>query len=142
MKITDETKKFTGDSDFGAYPKMRVSSNYWGTHETPSVCLRVTHPTTFKEVAFGTEDQSMIIEIIEHMAKMGGLEVSIKKRFEPKYQPGDRVRSLAHREEGIHGTVLSDIEDRYGWNVAVRLDGNIDHGLFTYDELEPVTKSS
>lgn len=64
------------------------------------------------------------------------------KRLEPRYQPGDRVRSSAIGEEGRLGTVLSDIEHPYDWNVAVRLDGNPHHGLFMYGELELVTKSS
>lgn len=156
MKITDETKKFRGESSLLDAPSLKVSSNRFGTHETPSLCLHVkTGDRPPLAAAYGTSDPEQIKEIIEHMAKMAGLTVTFAETpepvdftpmfqpggFTPKYQKGDRVRSLMPDEDSVIGTVLHDEPQEYGWNVRVMLDGQTIPGLFAYDELEPVTKS-
>lgn len=138
MKITDETKEFISAHRFGV-DRLVVSSNYPGEHTTPSLFFGVLDPATGKHSTFGTKDIEQIKEIIEHMAKMAGLSVTFSKRFVPKYQPGDRVRPLTLDNGDKLGTVKSDTENMYNWNVAVVLDGDIDAGLYTYDELEPVS---
>lgn len=140
MKITDETKEFISAHRFGV-DRLVVSSNYPGEHTTPSLFFGVHEPFGGGYSTFGTKDIEQIKEIIEHMAKMAGLDVTFSKRFVPKYQPGDRVRPLTSDNDTKLGTVKSDTENMYNWNVAVVLDGDIDTGLYTYDELEPVTKS-
>lgn len=142
MKITNEVKAFDPNANALLPTYLTVSSNHAGIHDVPSVCLAVYDERDSEVLAYGTNDQDTIIQIIEHMAKMGGLEVSVRKLWEPKYQPGDRVRSLAEGEAGLIGTVLSDTESSVGWHVRVLLDGSAMKGLYTYDELEPVTKSS
>lgn len=138
MKITDETKEFISAHRFGT-DRLVVSSNHPGEHTTPSLFLGIFDPATGREAAFGTKDIEQIKEIIEHMAKMAGLDVTFSKRFVQKYQPGDRVRPLTLDNGDKLGTVKSDTENMYNWNVAVVLDGDIDAGLYTYDELEPVS---
>lgn len=138
MKITDQIETF--DSDDGS--TLTVSSDTYGTHDNPSLFIQVEDESRDNRMEWTSDDQDTIIEIIKHMAKMGGLDVSVKERFESQYKPGDRVRSLCEDTEGQVGTVLRDTDDQNGWNVAVRLDGDTDYGLYTYSELEPVTKSS
>lgn len=140
MKITDETKEFTSKHRVGK-DRLRVASNHYGEHEKPSLFLGVWDPFTDTDATFGTEDTDQIKEIIEHMAKMAGLEVKITERFEPKYQPGDRVLSIHRDCPGVTGTVLHDKYDLNGWNVRVQLDGGAGTGRFMYNELEPVTKN-
>lgn len=141
MQITDETKTFEVKHIFGT-ATLDVSSNVDGTHEQPSVFLHVKNPIIGESAAYGTDDPEQVKEIIEHMAKMAGLDVSFSKRFVPQYQPGDRVRSLNTDDvKGHLGTVEADTENFFGWNVAVVLDGEDRHGLYTYEELERVTKS-
>lgn len=136
MKITDEVKTFR-DEDSGE--TLEVSSNVSGTHEMPSAYLYAEDGHGNAQ-GFGTFDIDQIKEIIQHMAKMAGLEVSLSKRFEPKYQPGDRIRSLTSDNYGELGTVLSDTDHDLGWNVRVRYDRDLDGcgllGLFKYSELE------
>ena len=139
MKITDEIKRFASDEDGSV---LSVSSNMEGIHEHPSLYMVVEDPPREHDLVWVSNNPDEIIQIIEHMAKMGGLEVSVKKLWGPVYQPGDRVRSLAEGEAGLIGTVLSDTESSVGWYVRVLLDGSAMEGLYTYDELEPVTKSS
>ena len=142
MKITNEVKAFDPNADALLPTYLTVSSNRSGIHDVPSVCLAV-HDERYSDVlAYGTNDQDTIIKIIEHMAKMGGLEVSVRKLREPKYKPGDRVRSLSEGESGMVGTVISGTENILGWHVRVLLDGASTEGLYAHDELEPVTKSS
>lgn len=119
---------------------LEVSSNVTGTHDVPSVYLYLEDGSG-SSVGFGTFDPAQVKEIIEHMAKMAGLEVEVpfSKPFKPQYQPGDRVRPL--NTKGHLGTVKADTEHFFGWNVAVVLDGDDRHGLYLYEELEPVTKS-
>ena len=137
MKITDEVKTFR-DEDSGE--TLEVSSNVSGIHEMPSAYLYAEDGHGNAQ-GFGTFDIDQIKEIIQHMAKMAGLEVQITEPFRPKYQPGDRVRSLMEEHKGQEGVVISDKENRDDWNVRVRLDGETSTGLFMYEELEPVTKS-
>lgn len=140
MQITDETKTFEVKHIFGT-ATLDVSSNVDGTHEQPSVFLHVKNPIIGESAAYGTDDPEQVKEIIQHMAKMAGLDVTFSKRFVPQYQRGDRVRPLTSDNGDKLGTVKSDTENYFGWNVAVVLDGDTDHGLYTYDELERVTKS-
>lgn len=145
MKITDEVKEFSSTHRFGT-DRLVVSSNHPGEHTTPSLFLGVLDPATGREATFGTKDTEQIKEIIEHMAKMAGLTVTIGApepgEFVPKYQPGDRVRSLMPDSLSPLGTVLHDKPQVAGWNVRVMLDGDTFPGLYTYDELEPVTKNA
>lgn len=145
MKITDETKTFEVKHIFGT-ATLDVSSNVDGTHEQPSVFLHVKNPIIGESAAYGTDDTEQIKEIIEHMAKMAGLEVEITKPFVPQFQPGDRVRSLNDTSYGELGTVLSDTEHYANWNVRVRYDRDTDGGgllgLFKYEELERVDSGS
>lgn len=142
MKITDETKEFISTHRFGT-DKLRldVASNFPGSHETPSLFLRVYDPFRGEEATFGTKDIDQIKEIIQHMAKMAGLDVEITEPvdFTPKYQKGDRVRSLMLDEHSELGTVMHDEPQKDGWNVRVMLDGRMFPGRYAYHELQRVT---
>lgn len=140
MKITDETKTFAGEDG-----TLEVSSNFSDTHEFPSMYLYADDGAGNSQ-GFGTSDTDQIKEIIQHMAKMAGLEVEITERsesvdFTPKFQKGDRVRSLIEEEYGLVGTVMHDMKNPFGWHVRVMLDGHTYPGLYEHDELELVTKS-
>lgn len=75
MKITDEIKRFASD-EVGSV--LSVSSNMEGIHEHPSLYMVVEDPPEH-DLAWSSNNPDEIIQIIEHMAKMGGLEVSVRK---------------------------------------------------------------
>lgn len=60
--------------------KLRVSSDYDGEHDTPSVYLRIGELDTPRFMAWDSQDPEQIKEIIRHMAEMIGCTVRIDER--------------------------------------------------------------
>lgn len=87
--VVDESKTFIGEDEDTL---LIVSSNYEGTHDTPSVYLKVPVNRYGSNESFGTDDPNQVKRIIIHMAKMAKLSVSFEE--DPNAEPPKTIDGL------------------------------------------------